>query len=90
MFKHRCDDYFTVFIILLSVICSNTGFGQSTLGGGLSLGGLVSTSVPASSAPVPSLGLGGVDFSTSSEKNNDKSSSTRPEYETQLKTTFDV
>nr|XP_055039033.1 nucleoporin p58/p45 isoform X7 [Misgurnus anguillicaudatus] len=56
-----------------------TGFGPSTLGGGLSLGGLVSTSVPASSAPVPSIGLGGVDFSTSSEKNNDKSSSTRPE-----------
>ncbi|XP_065114408.1 nucleoporin p58/p45 isoform X6 [Paramisgurnus dabryanus] len=56
-----------------------TGFGQSTLGGGLSLGGLVSTSVAASSAPVPSIGLGGVDFSTSSEKNNDKSSSTRPE-----------
>ncbi|XP_055039033.2 nucleoporin p58/p45 isoform X7 [Misgurnus anguillicaudatus] len=56
-----------------------TGFGPSTLGGGLSLGGLVSTSLPASSAPVPSIGLGGVDFSTSSEKNNDKSSSTRPE-----------
>ncbi|XP_056306224.1 nucleoporin p58/p45 isoform X3 [Danio aesculapii] len=62
-----------------------TGLGQSTLGGPLSLGGLVSTSVAATSAPAPSLGLGGVDFSTSSEKNTDKLSSTRPEDSKALK-----
>ncbi|XP_057179027.1 nucleoporin p58/p45 isoform X2 [Triplophysa rosa] len=64
---------------------STLGLGQSTLGLGLTLGGLVSASVPASSAPVPSLGLGGVDFSTSSDKNTDKSSSTRPEDSKALK-----
>lgn len=58
---------------------STLGLGQSTLGLGLSVGGLVSASVPTSSVPVLSLGLGGVDFSTSSDKNTDKSSSTRPE-----------
>ncbi|XP_073686837.1 nucleoporin p58/p45-like isoform X1 [Garra rufa] len=62
-----------------------TGLGQSTLGGPLSLGGLVSASVAATSAPAPSLGLGGVDFSTSSEKNTDKLSSTRPEDSKALK-----
>ncbi|XP_073796307.1 nucleoporin p58/p45 isoform X6 [Danio rerio] len=62
-----------------------TGLGQSTLGGPLSLGGLVSTSVATTSAPAPSLGLGGVDFSTSSEKNTDKLSSTRPEDSKALK-----
>ncbi|XP_048031509.1 nucleoporin p58/p45 isoform X1 [Megalobrama amblycephala] len=62
-----------------------TGLGQSTLGGPLSLGGLVSTSVASTSAPAPSLGLGGVDFSTSSEKNTDKLSSTRPEDSKALK-----
>ncbi|XP_016363979.1 nucleoporin p58/p45-like isoform X2 [Sinocyclocheilus rhinocerous] len=64
---------------------SLTGLGQSTLGGPLSLGGLVSTSVATGSAPAPSLGLGGVDFSTSSEKNTDKLSSTRPEDSKALK-----
>ncbi|XP_051538581.1 nucleoporin p58/p45 isoform X1 [Myxocyprinus asiaticus] len=62
---------------------ASTGLGQSTLGGGLSLGGLVSTSV--ATAPAPSLGLGGVDFSTSSEKSNDKLSNTRPEDSKALK-----
>ncbi|XP_067290618.1 nucleoporin p58/p45 isoform X2 [Pseudorasbora parva] len=62
-----------------------TGLGQSTLGGTLSLGGLVSTSIATTSAPAPSLGLGGVDFSTSSEKNTDKLSSTRPEDSKALK-----
>ncbi|XP_026101938.1 nucleoporin p58/p45-like isoform X1 [Carassius auratus] len=64
---------------------SLTGLGQSSLGGPLSLGGLVSTSVATTSAPAPNLGLGGVDFSTSSEKNTDKLSSTRPEDSKALK-----
>uniref|UniRef100_A0A672PW66 Nucleoporin p58/p45-like n=1 Tax=Sinocyclocheilus grahami TaxID=75366 RepID=A0A672PW66_SINGR len=55
------------------------------LGGPLSLGGLVSSSVATTSAPALSLGLGGVDFSTSSEKNTDKLSSTRPEDSKALK-----
>ncbi|XP_026057152.1 nucleoporin p58/p45-like isoform X2 [Carassius auratus] len=64
---------------------SLTGLGQSSLGGPLSLGGLVSTSVATTSAPAPSLCLGGLDFSTSSEKNTDKLSSTRPEDSKALK-----
>uniref|UniRef100_A0A8C1GF40 Nucleoporin 58 n=1 Tax=Cyprinus carpio TaxID=7962 RepID=A0A8C1GF40_CYPCA len=64
---------------------SLTGLGQSSLGGPLSLGGLVSTSIATTSAPAPSFGLGGVDFSTSSEKNTDKLSSTRPEDSKALK-----
>ncbi|XP_051971357.1 nucleoporin p58/p45-like isoform X1 [Xyrauchen texanus] len=64
---------------------ASTGLGQSILGGGLNLGGLVSTSVATTSVPAPSLGLGGVDFSTSSEKSNDKLSSTRPEDSKALK-----
>uniref|UniRef100_A0A673NBT8 Nucleoporin p58/p45-like n=1 Tax=Sinocyclocheilus rhinocerous TaxID=307959 RepID=A0A673NBT8_9TELE len=63
-------------------LCS---LGQSSLGGPLSLGGLVSSSVATTSAPALSLGLGGVDFSTSSEKNTDKLSSTRPEDSKALK-----
>ncbi|XP_071369245.1 nucleoporin p58/p45 isoform X2 [Centroberyx affinis] len=55
---------------------ASTGLGQTTLGGagGLTLGSLVATSAAASAAPAPSIGLGGVDFSTSSEKKSDKSS----------------
>uniref|UniRef100_A0A8C2I755 Nucleoporin 58 n=1 Tax=Cyprinus carpio TaxID=7962 RepID=A0A8C2I755_CYPCA len=49
------------------------------------LGGLVASSVATTSAPALSLGLGGVDFSTSSEKNTDKLSSTRPEDSKALK-----
>ncbi|XP_077480577.1 nucleoporin p58/p45 isoform X3 [Stigmatopora argus] len=48
-----------------------TGLGQPTLGGlggGLTLGSLLSTST---AAPAPSIGLGGIDFSTSSEKKSD-------------------
>uniref|UniRef100_A0A672PW65 Nucleoporin p58/p45-like n=1 Tax=Sinocyclocheilus grahami TaxID=75366 RepID=A0A672PW65_SINGR len=66
------------------LICVS-GLGQSSLGGPLSLGGLVSSSVATTSAPALSLGLGGVDFSTSSEKNTDKLSSTRPEDSKALK-----
>ncbi|XP_061613705.1 nucleoporin p58/p45 isoform X3 [Phyllopteryx taeniolatus] len=53
-----------------------TGLGQSTLGGGggLTLGSLLSTSTAATAAPTPSIGLGGVDFSTSSENKSDASS----------------
>uniref|UniRef100_A0A3Q2YY56 Nucleoporin 58 n=1 Tax=Hippocampus comes TaxID=109280 RepID=A0A3Q2YY56_HIPCM len=50
--------------------------GQSTLGGGggLTLSSLLSTSTAATAAPAPSIGLGGVDFSASSEKKSDTSS----------------
>ncbi|XP_043960600.1 nucleoporin p58/p45 isoform X2 [Gambusia affinis] len=59
---------------------SNTGtsgLGQ-TLGGGtgLTLGSLLASSTAASAAPAPSIGLGGVDFSTSSENKSDTSSGT--------------
>ncbi|XP_070784211.1 nucleoporin p58/p45 isoform X2 [Enoplosus armatus] len=53
-----------------------TGLGQTTLGGGggLTLGSLLAASTAASAAPAPSIGLGGVDFSTSSESKSDASS----------------
>uniref|UniRef100_A0A671VUH5 Nucleoporin 58 n=1 Tax=Sparus aurata TaxID=8175 RepID=A0A671VUH5_SPAAU len=53
-----------------------TGLGQTTLGGGggLTLGSLLASSTAVSSAPAPSIGLGGVDFSTSSESKSDTSS----------------
>uniref|UniRef100_A0A8D3BBN4 Nucleoporin 58 n=1 Tax=Scophthalmus maximus TaxID=52904 RepID=A0A8D3BBN4_SCOMX len=53
----------------------STGLGQATLGGGgLTLGSLLATSTALPVAPAPSLGLGGVDFSTSSENKSDSSS----------------
>ncbi|XP_075937045.1 nucleoporin p58/p45 isoform X2 [Anarhichas minor] len=51
-----------------------TGLGQTTLGGGLTLGSLLAASTAVSAAPAPSMGLGGVDFSTSSESKSDTSS----------------
>lgn len=54
---------------------ASTGLGQTTLGGGgLTLGSLLTTSTAAPAAPAPSIGLGGVDFSTSSENKSDTSS----------------
>ncbi|XP_053716792.1 nucleoporin p58/p45 isoform X8 [Synchiropus splendidus] len=53
----------------------SNGLGTATLGGGgLTLGSLLSTSAATSTAPAPSVGLGGVDFSTSSENKSDASS----------------
>uniref|UniRef100_A0A674NGC3 Nucleoporin 58 n=1 Tax=Takifugu rubripes TaxID=31033 RepID=A0A674NGC3_TAKRU len=56
----------------------STGLGQTTLGagGGLNFGTLLATSTAPTTAPAPSIGLGGVDFSTSSENKNDTSSGT--------------
>ncbi|KAM4718843.1 nucleoporin p58/p45 isoform 4-T4 [Anableps anableps] len=63
------------------------GLGQTTLGGGagLTLGSLLATSTAASAAPAPSIGLGGVDFSTSSENKSDASSGTNAQDSKALK-----
>nr|XP_046226628.1 nucleoporin p58/p45 isoform X2 [Scatophagus argus] len=54
---------------------TSTGLGPTTLGGGgLTLGSLLATSTAVSAAPAPSIGLGGVDFSSSSENKSDTSS----------------
>ncbi|XP_045921224.1 nucleoporin p58/p45 isoform X1 [Micropterus dolomieu] len=54
----------------------SSGLGQTTLGGGggLTLSSLLAASTAVSAAPAPSIGLGGVDFSTSSENKSDTSS----------------
>uniref|UniRef100_A0A8C9XU26 Nucleoporin 58 n=1 Tax=Sander lucioperca TaxID=283035 RepID=A0A8C9XU26_SANLU len=53
----------------------SAGLGQTTLGlgSGLTLGSLLAASTAVSAAPAPSIGLGGVDFSTSSESKSDTS-----------------
>uniref|UniRef100_A0A3Q3IZQ1 Nucleoporin 58 n=1 Tax=Monopterus albus TaxID=43700 RepID=A0A3Q3IZQ1_MONAL len=51
------------------------GLGQTALGGGgLTLGSVLASSTAVSAAPAPSIGLGGVDFSTSAENKSDTSS----------------
>lgn len=64
--------YYVVTFILLGA----AGLGQTSLGGGagLTFGSLLATSTASTVAPAPSIGLGGVDFSTSSESKSDTSS----------------
>ncbi|XP_056289595.1 nucleoporin p58/p45 isoform X1 [Pseudoliparis swirei] len=53
----------------------SSGLGQTTLGGGgIMLGSLLAASTAVSAAPALSIGLGGVDFSISSESKSDASS----------------
>lgn len=72
----------TVFIVFNTdyIDVNVSGLGQPALGGGLTLGALASSAATTTTAaPVASLGLGGVDFSTSSEKKSDKSSGASPQ-----------
>ncbi|XP_029955661.1 nucleoporin p58/p45 isoform X2 [Salarias fasciatus] len=65
----------------------STGLGQTALGGGagLTLGSLLATSTAVTAAPAPSVGLGGIDFSTSSENKSDASSGTNAQDSKALK-----
>lgn len=60
--------------VITYVLLGVAGLGQTSLGGGLTLGSLLATPTAVSVAPAPSIGLGGVDFSTSSESKSDTSS----------------
>lgn len=62
--------------VMTCILLDFAGLGQTSLGGGggLTLGSLLGTSTAVSVAPAPSVGLGGVDFSTSSESKSDTSS----------------
>uniref|UniRef100_A0A1A8DDC0 Nucleoporin like 1 n=1 Tax=Nothobranchius kadleci TaxID=1051664 RepID=A0A1A8DDC0_NOTKA len=61
-----------------------SGLGQTTLGGG-ALGSLLATSTAVPAAPAPSIGLGGVDFSTLSENKSDALSGTNAQDSKALK-----
>uniref|UniRef100_A0A8C5N8U4 Nucleoporin 58 n=1 Tax=Gouania willdenowi TaxID=441366 RepID=A0A8C5N8U4_GOUWI len=66
----------------------STGLGQTAgLGGGLgsTLGSLSATCTAVSAAPAPNLGLGGIDFNTSSENKSDASSGANPQDSKALK-----
>ncbi|XP_068604160.1 nucleoporin p58/p45 [Brachionichthys hirsutus] len=64
-----------------------SGLSQTALGtgGGLTLGSLLASSTAVSAAPAPSVGLGGIDFSTSSENKSDASSGTNAQDSKALK-----
>lgn len=76
--------------VLTNILLIFKGLGQTTLGavGGLNFGSLLATSTAATTAPAPSIGLGGVDFSTSSENKSDTSSGTSALYVLTTSTTL--
>uniref|UniRef100_A0A3B1J5F6 Nucleoporin 58 n=1 Tax=Astyanax mexicanus TaxID=7994 RepID=A0A3B1J5F6_ASTMX len=70
-----------------SAPATGLGLGASLFSSPAATGGLLasSTATTVPLVPAPSVGLGGVDFSTSSENKSDKSSSARPEDSKALK-----
>uniref|UniRef100_A0A8C6P2W3 Nucleoporin 58 n=1 Tax=Nothobranchius furzeri TaxID=105023 RepID=A0A8C6P2W3_NOTFU len=77
--SERSEDLFKpLFLLCVS------GLGQTTLGGG-ALGSLLATSTAVPAAPSPSIGLGGVDFSTLSENKSDALSGTNAQDSKALK-----